>query len=219
MRFYAAVLFCCLLSSASLAQETGEPPKEIKVGARKNPGNVAYRFFIEGQRFLRSYLPPEPRMLDVSYRISFTELPEAAQDAYEPAGWAISVVGDTVDEAVPVRRGGYFEIPEIPQAEKEGATLMFKEQSKRRAVGVSWIVRVRPDQRFAYADFGKTMAEIHTAQKTMPFYRLRTRSVKYAKYDGIKACFRDAGGAVIEFSGPLDIVTMVETADYPLSGA
>ena len=88
------------------------------------------------------------------------------------------------------------------------------------------------------------MDEIHVIQKTIPIYHLRVRSVKQAKYDGIKACFRDPGGTVlidgkpvadatigncgvlkfdagkashggtIEFRGPLDIVTVVETADY-----
>jgi hypothetical protein len=89
---------------------------KISLPARKNPGKLPYRFYFDGQKRLRGYLPPAPRMLDMSYRISFTELPEPAQDAYEPAGWAISVLGDTVELDVPVRRGGYFAILDIPEA-------------------------------------------------------------------------------------------------------
>lgn len=241
----ASILFAGLLSAASHAQEQPErPPHAVNVQARKNAGNVPYRFFIDGQRRLRSYLPAEPRMLDFMYRVSFTELSIPEQDAYEPAGWSVSIVGDTVDQAVPVRRGGYFELPEIAQAYEEGATIMFKEQSRRKAVEVDWIVRVGPEHRLAYSDFARTMDEIHAIQKSIPIYQLRVRSVKYAKYDGIKACFRAPGGTVlihgkpgadvtigncgvlkfdagraargetIEFSGPLDIVTVVETADY-----
>ena len=241
----ASLLFIGLLTAAAQAQEQPErPPDAVKVQARKNAGNVPYRFFIDGQKRLRGYLPAEPRMLDVMYRISFTELAIPEQDAYEPAGWSVSIVGDTVDQTVPVRRGGYFVLPEIAQAYEEGATLMFKEQSKRKALEVDWIVRVGPDQRLSYTDFARTMDEIHAIQKTIPIYHLRVRSVKQAKYDGIKACFRDPGGmalidgksaadatvgncavlkfdpakagsrTVIEFDRPLDIVTVVETSDY-----
>jgi hypothetical protein len=241
----ASLLFISLLATPVHAQEQpGRPPHAIEVQARKNAGNVPYRFFIDGQKRLRSYLPAEPRMLDVTYRIAFTELSIPEQDAYEPVGWSVSIVGDTVDQTVPLRRGGYFVLPEITQAYEEGATLMFREQSRRKALEVDWIVRVGPEQRMSYTDFARTMDEIHALQKTIPVYHLRVRSVKYAKYDGIKACFRDPGGTVlidgkpaadatigncgvlkfdagratrsgtIEFSGPLDIVTVVETADY-----
>jgi hypothetical protein len=241
----ASLLFFGLLTATAHAQEQpGQPPDAIKVQARKNAGNVAYRSFIDGQKRLHGYLHAEPRMLDVTYRISFTELSIPEQDAYEPAGWSVSIVGDTVDQTVPVRRGGYFVLPEIAQAYEENATLMFREQSRRKALEVDWIVRVGPEQHLAYSDFARTMDEIHVIQKTIPIYHLRVRSVKQAKYDGIKACFRAPGGTalidgksaanatvgncavfkfdpakarsgtVIDFNGPLDIVTVVETSGY-----
>lgn len=242
---YASLLLIGLLTAASHAQEQqGRPPDAVKVQARKNPGNVPYRFFIDGQKYLRGYLPAEPRMFDIMYRISFTELPLPEQDAYEPAGWSVSIVGDTVDQTVPVRRGGYFVLPEIAQAYEERATLMFREQSRRKTLEVGWIVRVGPEQRLPYTDFAKAMDEIHVIQKAMPFYHLSVRSEKHAKYDGIKACFRDPGGmalidgksaadatvgncavlkfdpakarngAIIEFNGPLNIVAVIETSGY-----
>lgn len=244
----ASLFFFGLLTAAAVhahpQEQPGRPPDAIKVQARKNPGNLPYRFFIDAQKYLRDYLPAEPRMFDVMYRISFTELSIPEQDAYEPAGWSVSIVGDTVDQTVPVRRGGYFVLPGIAQAYEERATLMFREQSRRKELEVGWIVRVGPEQGLAYSDFARAMDEIHAIQKAMPFYHFRVRTEKYAKYDGIKACFREPGGmalidgkpaadaavgncavlkfdpakarrgGVIAFNGPLDIVTIVETSVY-----
>jgi len=236
------VLLAGALAFGAHAQEA--PPKSVKVAARKNPGDLRYRFFFDGQKTLLGYLPPEPRMLDVMWRTSFTELPMPEQDAYDPQGWAVSIVSDSVDQVVRVRRGGYFWLPDLPVAYKELATIMFREQSAPRELGVGWIVRVKPDHRLSYADFGKVMDEIHGVQKAIPVYHFWVHTEKFADYDGVKACFLDADGAVlidgrpaadarvgncsvlkfdparagagetIEFSGPLDIVTVVETRPY-----
>ncbi|MGI4720440.1 MAG: hypothetical protein ACRYGO_04440 [Janthinobacterium lividum] len=227
------------------AQEDGAAPRAIKVEGRRNPGDVPYAGFVDLYNRLLTYLPAEPRMFDVLYRISFANLSLPEQDAYEAPSWAVSIVGDTIDEMVPVRRGGYFLLPERELARQEKATLMFKEKSRRNFVEVAWVLRIGTDQRLRYADFGKAMAQLRGVQKVIPVMRsLAYHAEKYGKFDGLKACFTGPGGAVlidgaaapatisgncavlpfepvragsaevIEFSGPLDIVTLIETAPY-----
>jgi hypothetical protein len=242
MSIFSRYLFLSLSVLACLplaAQESGIPPAAIKVVARKNPGHLPYRFFWDGQRKLDSYLAPEPRKVDMMFRISFTELPEPEQDAYLPQSWGVSVVGDTVDETVKVRRGGYFRLPDLPQAREEGATIMFNEQSRKKVLNVGWIVRI-DGGRLRYADFARAMHELRAVQKQISILSISMRTEKHARNDTLKACFLEAGGRLllggkpaadamvgncallrfdpakaassedIEFAGPLDIVTIVE---------
>lgn len=227
------------------AQEGGALPREIKVQAKKNPGHLPYAAMYESYERLLTYLPPEPRLFDPVNRISFTQLPLAEQDAYEPTDWAVSIVGETVDQVVPVRRGGYFEIPHLPAAFQDKATLMFREQSQRNYLEVAWVIRVGTERRLSYADFGKAMEQLRSMQKRIPVLRsLSYRVEKYGNFDGLKACFLAPGGTlridgqpaadrisgacsvlkfdparvgsgqVIEFDGPLDVVTLIRTEPY-----
>lgn len=240
---FAAVVFLST-GAAAHAQEEAAAPEAIQVQARKNAGNLPYRAFFDIQKRVQGYLPPEPRMFDALFRISFTELPMPERDAYRPEKWGVSIVSDSVDQTLDIRRGGYFRLPDNPKAYEEKATLMFSEQSRHNFLDVGWVVRIGSGQRLSYADFGKAMTELRAVQKAMPFYRLSLKTEKYASYDGIKACFlepggallidgkpaadatvgncavlkfdpsRAASGATIAFSGPLDIVTIIETAPY-----
>jgi len=236
-------LFALACASAS-AQEAAPAPAAIKVVARENPGDIPYRGFLRMQRRLLSKLAPEPRKLDVMLRISFTELPGPGQDEYLPQSWAVSIVGDSVDETVAVRRGGYFLLPELTQAYEEDATIMFKEQSRKGWLDVGWIVRTGKDLRLRYADLGQAIGELRAVQKDISMFDLGLQTEKHGKYDTLKACFMDAGGQLringkpaadatigncallrfdsaraatgdeIEFAGPLDIVTIVESRQY-----
>lgn len=233
-----------LACASAPAQEATPAPAAIKVVARKNPGDIPYRGFLRMQRRLLSKLPPEPRKLDIMLRISFTELPGPGQDEYLPQSWAVSVVGDSVDETVQVRRGGYFLLPELKQAEEEDATIMFKEQSRKGWLDIGWVVRTGEGQRLRYAELGQAMAELRTIQKEISMFDLGLRAEKYGKYDTLKACFLEPGGQLringkpaadaaigncallrvdpsraatgdeIEFAGQLDIVTLVEGRQY-----
>lgn len=246
---FSSRLLCLTLTAFACApapaQEAAAAPEAVKVVARKNPGDIPYRGFLLTQRKLLSYLPPEPRKLDVMLRISFTELPGPEQDAYLPQSWAVSIVGDSIDETLPVRRGGYFLLPELPQAYEEDATIMFRERSRKSWLDVGWIVRTDDRQRLRYADFGQAMDELRALQKRISVFSLSLRTEKYGKYDTLKACFLEPGGQLlvqgkpaadaaigncallrfdparaagkdeIEFAGPLDIVTIVEGKQYP----
>ncbi|MGB9109143.1 MAG: hypothetical protein WCC39_10710 [Telluria sp.] len=227
--------------------EAGTPTNTVKVKARRNSGDQPYSHYFYYQGLVESYLPPRPHMIDFLYRISFTELSETEQDDYVPQGWAIALVGDGFEQTVPIARGGYFLLPKV-SANHTGVTVMFKDQSDKAKIGIGWLVHVGPDQRLRYADFGKAMDEIHLAQHAMPYYHRALDATRSAKYDGLKACFfapggtllidgkpgaqatvgncaivkfdsaKTAGDHVIEFQGPLQLATIVETAPYRDAG-
>lgn len=213
--------------------------------AKRNPGDVRYDQFYDLQQRLIGYLPPEPRLFDAMQRVSFTRLSLAEQDAYDPPGWAVSIVGEGMDETVPVRRGGYFLLPYLTAAYTSKASLMFRDQSKRNYTDTAWIMRIGDGRRLAYADFGKALAQLRTVQDAIPLLQvLSYRVEKYSRYDGLKACFLDregamlidgkpaahaavgncsvlsyepnkaGSGAIIEFRGALDIVTLIDTEPY-----
>jgi hypothetical protein len=219
----------------------GAAPEAVKVTARKNAGDLPYYeyYFREQGRWYKS-LPPRPRMVDFLWRIRFAELSEPEQDAYVPQGWAVAMVGNGFEQTVPVARGGYFLLPVLPVG-RWSATIMFKEQSKQGELGVAWMVRVDAAQRLSYADFEKALDEVHGAQNAIPLEWVHLNELRTAKYDGLKACFLDASGTalidgkpaadatvgtcsilkfdpakagsgqVIEFRGPLQVVTVVDT--------
>jgi uncharacterized protein YciI len=216
--------------------------RAIKVKGRVNPGDLPYGWVIEDQQRLQSYLPAQDRMVDFTWRITFTELNLSAQDNWVPRSWAVAVVGDNgYEQDVPVARGGYFLLPVLPQG-RRGATVMFHEQSLPGHIAAAWRVHVGADGRLPYAGFRQAMDEIRGAQNEIPLLHEGLRRVRESKYDALKACFLAPGGQVlvdgvaipdagnctilkydpalaaagrtVEFKGPLDVVTVVESKDY-----
>lgn len=181
---------------APAADAVAPLPEPVKINARKNAGDLSYKSFFTMQALLQSYQPPEPRLIDFTYRLSFRELDGAARDAYHPDTWAVAIVGDTFDQVVPVSRGGYFVLPELAQALREGATVMFNTQTRDNTLDVEFKLRISPQQTLAYADFAKAIGEFKTLQNRIPWYRLGLRSIKNGKLDGLKACFRSDDGRI-----------------------
>ena len=222
-----------------------QAPATVRVTAARKLGEVNYRFAYPLQQKLRSYQPPPPRLLEVWYRGIFPGMSEPERDAYVTEGWTVSVLSESVDVAIPTRRGGYFQLPDLPAAYEEHGVVLFREPNRRRSIEVEFVLPVDPARPMRYASLGQAVAEMRTVQSNIPFYSLSLRLIKHAHYDGIKACFLDSGGAIrvngqpladatvgnckvlkidparaksddpVEFAGPLDIVTMVTMRDYP----
>jgi hypothetical protein len=217
--------------------------RAFKIKGRVNPGDLAYNWVFEDQQRLQNYLPARNRMVDFSWRVSFTELNLPEQDSFTPKGWAVALVANDFERDVPVARGGYFLLPALPQG-RRGSTIMFHEQSLPGHIGAAWRIRVGADQRLSYAGFKQAMDEVHRAQgMILPQYE-GLRMVRDSRYDALKACFLERGGEVlvdgiaaadasvgnctilkfdpawaaaahtIEFKGRLDLVTVVESAAY-----
>ena len=172
----------------------------VRINARKNPGDLSYKSFFGIQTLLQSFLPPEPRVIDFSYRLSFMQLSGAERDAYNPDTWAVAIVGDSFEQVVPVGRGGYFVLPESPQAVQENATVMFNAQTRWRSLDVAFKLRVSPQQTLSYADFARGINGFKAVQNQVPWYRFGLRAVRSARIHGLRACFRTSE-ARIEIDG------------------
>ncbi|MFC5548137.1 hypothetical protein [Massilia aerilata] len=215
-------------------------PLTVKVSESKQFGELPYRPVIESFRLLQSYQPAEPRLVDVLVRAKYPFMSDAEQDAYMPQRWGVAIVSPSVDLNVPVRRGGYFVLPDVDGAYREKGSILFREPTTR-PLYLYFSLRVGAGQRIRYADLGKASEQIDTLLGKISYFNRQLRHLKRDKHDAIKACFLDASGDilidgksvadgsignckllridpermksgdVIEFSGPLDIVTFAES--------
>lgn len=170
------------------------PP--VQINSKTNTGDLSYTSFFGIQTLLQSFLPPEPRVTDFTYRLSFKEIGGAARDEFVPESWGVAVVGDTVDQVIPVSRGGYFVLPDIAQAANENATIMFNAQTRWRTIEVEFKVRTSPHQTLAYTEFARAIEEFRGLQRKIPWYRLGLRAIRNAGVDGLKACFHSTDGRI-----------------------
>ncbi|MCS0806649.1 hypothetical protein NX774_01760 [Massilia agilis] len=225
------------------AEDKAAAPATVRIKARINPGDLEYRWVFDNQKLLQGSLLAQARVVDFSWRILFTEFTLPEQDAWVPKGWAVALVGSNFEQTVPVARGGYFVLPALPVG-LQGSTIMFREQSLQGHIGAAWRVRVGADQRLTYASFKQALKEIRAVQGAIPLHKSGLKLVRTGTYDALKACFLAGGGRTlvdgkpaadgsvgnciilkfdsvsaangqtIAFEGPLDIVTVVESADY-----
>jgi hypothetical protein len=168
----------------------------VKVNSRKNPGNLPYLAFLKNQETLKSYFPPEPRLINYSNRMTFTELTESEQDSYEPKNWDVAVVGDTVDQLVPVSRGGYFVLPDIPEARKERAQIAFNSQTRKGWIGVAVHIKSEGNS-LPYSSFSQIFSEWKKVHDSISWYQFGFRNVKSWAPDSLKVCFAGASGGVL----------------------
>ena len=198
----APLLFIAtVVAPEALAQETGAAATEtlaaVEIKSKKNPGDLPYKGFLSQQTDLLSYMPPEPLVIDMRMRLSFTAIEEAERDVYMPDTWAVAVVGDTVDHQIPVARGGYFVLPDLKQAASERATIMFNTQTRKNWLDVGWLVRMKENNTLPYSDFAKALEQVKYTQDKIPWYRTSFRHEKKVRFDGLKACFTSGGGDIL----------------------
>ncbi|MGG7605630.1 hypothetical protein [Massilia sp. BKSP1R2A-1] len=178
----------------------------VTIHRTKNPGDLQYSYFLSGWKFLLSTLPPEPRVLDARLRLSFTELSGPARDDYLPTSWAVAIVGDTLDQAIEVERGGYFVLPELEQAVREKATIMFNARTRKEYINTAWKFRIGAGQTLSYADFAKAFDEVAGVQKRIPWYKASLHDEKVARFDSLKACFHPGEGRIEIDGRPADTI-------------
>jgi hypothetical protein len=184
-----------LPASAQSSADTQLPPVEIR--AKKNPGDAPYATAYTYQQRVIGLLAPEPRLLDVRMRLMFTGLTLVEQDDFMPANWGVAIVGETMDQTVPMAKGGYFLLPDLPIARSEAATLMFNTQTKENYLGFTWSVRVREGNLLPYRDFAKAIAEFDTMKRKVRWYERRLRELPSMKMSGLRACFVGGEGAIL----------------------
>ena len=175
---------------------TAKELSPVTIHRKKNPGDLPYADFLKMGNFLQSLLPPEPRVFDLRYRLSFTDLSGPAKDDYLPDTWAAAIVGDTLDHTIAVERGGYFVLPRLEQAIREEATIMFNARTRKAYLNVAWKFRIGEGQTLSYADFAKAFDDVAAIQKRIPWYRISLHDEKVARFDGLKACFHPGEGRI-----------------------
>lgn len=247
-------LFTSLWSLQAWAQEkdTTLAPPSVQVTAKRSGeqafAEVEYAPYIRDYSYMRKQLPQESRLIDMWERFRYAAMSLTDQDAYTPPRDGITIVSPSVKATVPVRRGGYFILPAIGQAYFEEGTIQVRQAIDRQyhTMYIAFSLKLGADQRSSYTDLGKASRQIAAVQGKISSFHNGLKHVKHARHDAIKACFLDAGGAIlvagqaladgghgnckilaldpvriasgeaIEFSGPLDIVTFVDRRDYGL---
>lgn len=204
------VLQPCRLAAAALAgllalpvagahaQDTGVVKElaPVTIHRTKNPGDLRYAGFLQVWRFMQAILPPEPRVLEPRYRLSFTDLSGPDRDAYLPDTWSVAIVGDSFDHPIEVERGGYFVLPELERGIRENATIMFNARTRKGYLDLAWKFRIGEDKTLAYADFAQAFTEVATFQGRISPLQAHLRDEKNARFDGLKACFLQDGGRI-----------------------
>jgi hypothetical protein len=197
MRLCALVLAagCALPAVARQPADTVLPP--VEVHSKRNPGDLPYLAAYKVQQRLLALLPPEPRVTDLRMRVLFASLSPAEQDDFMPATWAVAVVGKTFEQAIPVARGGYFMLPEIPVAADEDATLMFNTQTRKKTLSAVWSVRVRAGNVLPYRDFAHAIEEFEMVRRKIGRDELSMRQLREHSYNALRACFANRSGTIL----------------------
>lgn len=192
-------LLALLLAGACAPAFAQDPAaaSSVEIRSRKNAGDMPYLSAYQVQRRLLSLLPPEPRVTDVRMRVLFTSLSQAEQDDFMPATWAVAVVGTTFEQVVPVTKGGYFLLPEVPIASDEDATLMFNTQTKKKTLSAVWTVRPRDGNTLPYRDFARAIDEYEVVRRKIGVNELGMRQLRDHRPNALRACFANREGAIL----------------------
>jgi len=191
------------------AQEAPAPMQSVQVaGARIKDtapsAELAYAGYIRDYSFLRKQLPRESRLIEIWERFHYASMSLADQDAYTPPHGSIAIVSQSVNETVPVRRGGYFILPQVGQAYLEEGTIQVRQAIDRHyhSMFVAFSLHLGADQRSSYAELGKAARQIDAVKGKISSYHVALTDLKRERHDAIKACFLGAGGAILVAGQP-----------------
>lgn len=189
------------------AQAASDRPKDQNAARKKGPGDLSYRTVWRMQKRVDAMLPKDARLISPTLRLSLTGMGETERAEFMPAHWGVAIVGKTVDTVVPMRRGGYFAVPQLPQAQarSEDAIVMFNSQMKKNWFDVGWHVNVPEGGRLAYRQFGQALDELRMAQHVMPWWDIMARAEKHARFNAIRVCFADKHGKILVGGTPAGV--------------
>lgn len=186
-----------LLLGAPACVQAQTAPAVVTISSKKNPGNLAYSKFYSVQERLASYVPPEPRHIDMRLRIAFTGLSELERDDFAPTDSTIAIVGANFEQPVAVAQGGYFMLPKLEPAQSRDGEIMFNGQTRRGYIEVAWFVRVGATGRLAYRDFDEALREQRAVRRSIFWFDRSLAEERKNEFDAIKACFRDADARIL----------------------
>lgn len=187
-------------------QPSPTPASTIVIKTKTNAGDFAYKPFYRTFRRILDLLPPPPRMLDPVLQMTFADITLAEQDGYLKDSWNVAIVGKGFELEVPTVRGGYYVPPAEDKVTAADATVMFNTSTRHNYVRVAWQLRLPASQTLSYQEFARAFAEITDLQAQIPWYSIVLREEKRAKFNGMKACFAEAGGAILVDGKPVPAI-------------
>ena len=203
---HALIIVLCALSAGAPAAAA---PLELAPGATpgtgplvprtKKAGDISYRTLWRMQKRVESMRPKTATLISPVLRLSASGMGEFERTEFKPDSWSVAIVGKTVDELVPMRRGGYFALPSLPQAQvrNEDAIVMFNSKARKNWFDVGWHVNVPPSGSLSYMQFGQALTELKQAQSAMPWWDIMAMAEKNARFDAIRACFKSDQGKIL----------------------
>lgn len=189
-------------SAASVGSAAGV--LSVNAARKKNPGDLSYRTMWRMQKRVAAMRPKNARLISPSLRLSIDGMGKAERAEFMPDSWGVAIVGKTIGIQVPMRRGGYFEVPPLPQAQARGedAIVMFNAQTRKKSLDVGWHVAVPSPGMLAYRQFAQALDELRLAQQEMPWWDIIAMAEKNARFDAIRACFRSDQGQILVAGAP-----------------
>lgn len=186
--------------SAAQAQGIATPRK-------KKLGDVTYRTLWRMQKRVQAMLPQDASLISPVLRLAPFGMTKFDRTELQPESWAVAIVGKTVDELVPMRRGGYFALPALPQAQSrsEDAIVMFNTSSRKNWFDVGWHVSVPSSGTLRYTQFGQALAEIRQVQAGIPWWDIVSAPEKAARFDAIRVCFSSRQGKILVADKPAGV--------------
>lgn len=203
MLLASSILFLSLNSAPAQTVVQQSEPQNVEVAKKKNPGDLPYAAFHKLQERLISYLPKEPRVIDFLNRVSFDGADKQASDDFAPKAWGVAIVSESVDHVVPMMRGGYFVLPDLPQAKQEKAKILFNTRTQKNFLKTAWKLRIQ-DNSIRYADFARSFGEVKQLQEKIRWYEIGLKDEKDSRFDSLKVCFMENDGEVLVDDRPVN---------------
>ncbi|QYF92938.1 hypothetical protein KY495_19835 [Massilia sp. PAMC28688] len=204
-----ALLLCFFLAASALpappvlAAPAGSAVFTAPCGAvqarKKQAGDLSYQTMWRMQTRVSAMLPRTAQLITPVLRLTLDEMGERERLEFLPPVWGLAVIGKTLDTVLPMRRGGYFEVPAIAQAQarQEDAIVRFNIAPQSKTFEVAWQVAVPDGGSMPYARLAQAFDELRLAQQEMAWWDIMVMEEKNARFDAVRACFADEGGRIL----------------------
>lgn len=183
---------------ASGASAIGAPLDALQL-RKKQPGDVSYQTMWRMQKRVSALLPRHGELITPVLRLALSDADERERNEFLPSAWGMAIMGKTIDTVLPIRRGGYFEVPAIPhaQARSEEAIVRFNVQQKKKWFDVAWQVAVPDSGVMPYGQLAQAFDELKLVQKEIAWWDILLMEEKNARFNAVRACFEKEGGTIL----------------------
>lgn len=166
---------------------------------KKQPGDLSYETMWRMQQRVSAMLPRGGDLITPVLRLSVSGADQRERNEFMPPSCGIAILGKTLDAVLPMRRGGYFEVPAIAQAQarSEAAIVRFNIEQKKKSFEVAWQLAIPGTGVIPYGQLSRAFDELRLAQHAMAWWDIMLMDEKRARFDAVRACFAHEGGAIL----------------------